>query len=752
MCASVRGWTETGDRPSFSVCRVTQYRQRLVHQVALFVPSSVGLMLFLQGIAPCFADDKISVPILWVGIEGAPSMVNPGVVGESTTDNVLWRRHERPTDEIYLPFVEMSFRSGATSAIKNGPLSFPIIRDPLGSGGNVLSSGEAYDSFTMAKRAWAMGDPLYYDSNNSNAIDDGTDTLLSIDTAMMGFVDMGHDGATLNAAPGDVRYVDANMNTSFDIGERIYRDENMNGQVDGGDTLLVNTLETVVGNIVAADSGQSLLNVPAEVKFLDLIREPANTYNIGYPDVKGIVAVSANDFEIPSLAFSVHGMADAIGGTAAIMDDPVQYLPPGPDYTLFETQLVGHEFGHVLGLPHGDTAAGGGPAAPIPDAGPGTLCDTDNMMQYCWHDTGPSGVPNLTWIGVGPPSSGNVTASQRTELRQTAEDLLMAQTPFPKLADESGTVLGGPLSRRSASARTDAIGDVAERFGHVDIADFGVAINEDDVVEFVLNTRRAYPNEVGTIRYYMSLDIDGDPTTGGDPASIGGEFDPRIPSLFSGAEYVVSAALGDGEPALLLEFNGEFFQTVGTFDALRITQEAIIDFPGEPSLNLNASEQILVPIPQSFLGSFADRFAVEFLSVAEQGPNEPDIVDRAATRGMGFQLPVFPECSVSPISIARNQSTTVEATGLLPEDNIHLLLGADQIAEGVSDANGNLTIELAIPEDARLGDRLVTLGSHAVTADCFVTIVPEPSTPWLLLISFGIIVSRRLCSDGRVRH
>ena len=38
----------------------------------------------------CTADDKIALPILWVGIEGAPSMEDPGVVNEDSTDDVLW--------------------------------------------------------------------------------------------------------------------------------------------------------------------------------------------------------------------------------------------------------------------------------------------------------------------------------------------------------------------------------------------------------------------------------------------------------------------------------------------------------------------------------------------------------------------------------------------------------------------------------------------------------------------------------------
>jgi hypothetical protein len=133
------------------------------------------------------AGNRIWIPVRWCGVEGAPSMDNPGTVNEATTDDVLWRRHERPTDAIYIPFADMSFRAGATADIKNGPQSFPIIRDPSGSGGNIEeSTGEATDSITMCRRAWTMGDALYFEQSNNSVVNAGTDTLLSTSVATVG--------------------------------------------------------------------------------------------------------------------------------------------------------------------------------------------------------------------------------------------------------------------------------------------------------------------------------------------------------------------------------------------------------------------------------------------------------------------------------------------------------------------------------------------------------------------------------------
>ena len=242
--------------------------------MALQYSQAIFTFTFLAGFSfAASAGDRIWIPVRWCGVEGAPSMDNPATVNEATSDDVLWRRHERPTDAFYIPFTNTSFRAGSTAAIKNGPQSFPIIRDPSGSGGILeVDSGEASDSVTMCRRAWMMGDPLYFEQSNNGVVNAGTDTLLSTSVATVGAVDLGHDGAPLHAVPGDVRFVDLDANGTFDIGERIYRDENANNSVDAGDTLLIQTSGTVVGSVNAVDVGHALLAVPNRVKYLDLLR------------------------------------------------------------------------------------------------------------------------------------------------------------------------------------------------------------------------------------------------------------------------------------------------------------------------------------------------------------------------------------------------------------------------------------------------------------------------------------------------
>lgn len=70
----------------------------------------------------------IKVPIRWCGLDGSPSMEDPGVVNRTTTDQVLITRHVRANSRIYYPQANLIFVSGARAG------GFPVIEvdDPDG--------------------------------------------------------------------------------------------------------------------------------------------------------------------------------------------------------------------------------------------------------------------------------------------------------------------------------------------------------------------------------------------------------------------------------------------------------------------------------------------------------------------------------------------------------------------------------------------------------------------------------------------
>ncbi|MGC1264300.1 MAG: hypothetical protein WA932_10115 [Nitrososphaeraceae archaeon] len=88
--------------------------------------------------------NTIRVPLSWCVTNGSQAAVSPNIPDpwggvDTTTDDVIWRRHERATDNIYLfQGTGITFRSGINDALHSS-LNFPIIGDPraIGTLGNV---------------------------------------------------------------------------------------------------------------------------------------------------------------------------------------------------------------------------------------------------------------------------------------------------------------------------------------------------------------------------------------------------------------------------------------------------------------------------------------------------------------------------------------------------------------------------------------------------------------------------------------
>lgn len=98
-----------------------------------FIVPVLSLLAFLPASASHAAgqwngQDLLHVPISWCIVQGSPAEANPNVAGDTTTDALIWRRHERPTDNIYINQTGISFRSAINDVW--GSLSFPIIPDP----------------------------------------------------------------------------------------------------------------------------------------------------------------------------------------------------------------------------------------------------------------------------------------------------------------------------------------------------------------------------------------------------------------------------------------------------------------------------------------------------------------------------------------------------------------------------------------------------------------------------------------------
>jgi hypothetical protein len=135
----------------------------LVVLFGLAAPGPSGVPVAIADVGPAGLDDgdTIFVPLRWCAIEGSPAVTNPAGVGEPDTDNVLWRRHERATDNIWLPGARISFRS-AMIREAFAMADFPIIPDPdppphgAGVEGDIdhSTSAELLDARAACLSAW----------------------------------------------------------------------------------------------------------------------------------------------------------------------------------------------------------------------------------------------------------------------------------------------------------------------------------------------------------------------------------------------------------------------------------------------------------------------------------------------------------------------------------------------------------------------------------------------------------------------
>ena len=136
---------------------------------ALLVGIAVALLLLAALPVAADADmgpaglddaDPIFVPLRWCAVQGSSAVTNPAGVGEPDTDAVLWRRHERATDNIWFPGALISFRSAFTAAAMTAA-DFPVIPDPNpppsgpGSEGDiVVSNSELLDARASCLMHW----------------------------------------------------------------------------------------------------------------------------------------------------------------------------------------------------------------------------------------------------------------------------------------------------------------------------------------------------------------------------------------------------------------------------------------------------------------------------------------------------------------------------------------------------------------------------------------------------------------------
>jgi hypothetical protein len=100
---------------------------------AAFTPPNLITVQNVSAVGTWHGKDFYHIPMSWCAVHGSPAVDSPNVPNRPNpndvdTDSILWRRHERPTDSIWIPQAGITMRSAIDDAWTS--LDFPKITDP----------------------------------------------------------------------------------------------------------------------------------------------------------------------------------------------------------------------------------------------------------------------------------------------------------------------------------------------------------------------------------------------------------------------------------------------------------------------------------------------------------------------------------------------------------------------------------------------------------------------------------------------
>ncbi|MEL7492221.1 MAG: hypothetical protein AAGJ73_16045 [Pseudomonadota bacterium] len=566
--------------------------------------------------------DVYHTPMSWCAVAGSPAADSPNITPEGSTtadtntDAILWRRHERPTDNIFLPQTDITLRSAINDAW--GSLNFPIIADPdtsTGTPGDVrgeantaLGAGSEYqDVLTACEDAWA---------------------------------DLGRAGIGITAV-------------------------NINMFTDGN------------GDYINA-AGQGF-----PIGWGGCVR-PVGSTDCSEP-YDGTIMVIDNTYLYPTVADrTFRPSPNDPGGTLAwVVTDPLD-------------QLVGHEVGHALGLPHRDT-------------------DSNNLMFFQTSDNS----------GDGRADNVGINGAETTITRDNADDVGGVQIDPPNqinpgdfaamalvdkelrtegfAAHEDATVAKLMLNKKTGLLYISLRMRGVMQEENIDPRNILIGVNARDGQQFSFDQR----------------------TNDMDPlAGMEGMDSIFIVQASTDSVQGTAVAIANNETSLLTE--------VTDFSLRRLTMYPhYAQVKGQqgnltqPSNSFDIADIVTIAVPADRVGVVMNEpFRVNIASIRSDGA-----IDFLETEETGRDLTFVMEDAILPKCFAQQPAppggaAQIRVEGLTPSAPIHALVGPIEVYKGATDASGDAVFNLPIPSDAREGLHLVTVGvdDTAFTADCVVDV------------------------------
>ena len=678
------------------------------------------LFLALLSVVPTAleAGDLIQIPLRWCAVDGSPAVTDPSSAPpnpysgnpEPDTDNVLWRRHERASDNIWIPGADITFRSGLTAAIRDSA-NFPIIPDPCPpTTTNLCQSGP---SLGLSCTPDGLGqDPAVCGAGVSCATQGCPGTCSTGCAGDLGdiagtgtFCQSGaNQGANCNPdnANQDPANCGAGVTCNRDLTEY---------------NLVWDACTTAWEDL--ADTWDTPLLGPVAVN-IGVFRNPDGARD----GLKGRATGSTIDGNL--CAIPPTGVTTATGGAIVVIDNQ-NFVAADIPFETTNERMVAHELGHDLFLWHGDGIDN------EPDGVFDQACDNDE--DTCANPT----------TFMSSTACGNLSTNMTPTQRQTARPIAAVYTGANQ--DPPGVLIPSPAVGDQHSDRPLDVSDPG-----IDIGSLAMVENVDtETTTFIHTLVGVIPLLPDPVRQYVVLaDLDGNPSTGGAPENLG------LATEFEGAELVTRVLVGVdalGEfravtPTVWRFRDGELHECTRESDPQCAGIRAnVFNVLGGDDSNERVEERgpdvvanaVTILLPTAVRGPLGRRpriqaFSEQLSETIPEGRLQLDrLPDQPTDGGRVFrpQPPVFPVCGVTPDPVRPGDLATVEAIGLHENETAKVFLGDRMVAEGPIDSDGSVELAFQVPFDARLGHRLVTVGvmGTALSADCFANVqgIPLPA-------------------------
>jgi hypothetical protein len=427
-------------------------------------------------------------------------------------------------------------------------------------------------------------------------------------------------------------------------------------------------------------------------RFVDVNGNPTSSLGLGSPPYEW---TGPPPGPIPPPCQIPPSITAAEGAFLGVVDFDAIRAPNGNLDPARDARVVGHELGHVLNLGHGNG---------LDDNGNGTF------DEFC--DAGESGRNEPRTI-MYPTDAGT---SLVTTLQRETGRVFARSTP--------GGMIDPPMDLIGGDARGDFRADSTNevRSASVDITGVSMIVNAERG-HVIVSHRLLGPVSMGNASEHVAfLDLDGDPTTGGRPAELG------FAAEFEGAELVTRVSVdGQSATSTAWHFDDNAFAEMGG-DSTTATVEIPegneeIPFPAYSVVATHLTTDAVGPVGEEVrlqaTSSVVGGAEVDTLPGEEDGPiSSGDSVILYMTH------PNFPVCSAVPDLLQPGGTVTLEATGFDRSGTTTVLLGGMPIAVTDLDETGSAAIDVAVPEDAATGMRLITieLDDTTLTAECGVRV------------------------------